>query len=53
MPIAAWLRMACADAAGRGLPELKALLEALALSTARLREADEALRRGSDGDRRP
>jgi hypothetical protein len=33
-----WLDAACADAERRGLPELKPLLEALARSTAALRE---------------
>ena len=38
--IDAWLAAACADAERRGLPELKPLLESLALSTAALRAAD-------------
>ena len=46
MQITDWLRTACADADARGLPELKPLLETLARATARLREADEAHRRG-------
>jgi hypothetical protein len=39
-PIDAWLRSAIDDAERRGLPELRPLLEGLALSTARLRAAD-------------
>ena len=45
MRLTDWLRAACADADARGLPELKPLLETLARATARLRDADEALRR--------
>jgi hypothetical protein len=41
--IDAWLRAACADAERRSLPQLKPLLEALARSTAALREADRAV----------
>ena len=40
MTIEAWLRAAIADADARKLPGLKPLLEALAKSTAALREAD-------------
>jgi hypothetical protein len=40
MTIDEWLRCALADAERRNLPELKALLEALARSTAALRAAD-------------
>ena len=40
MTIEAWLESATADAERRGLPELRALLEALARSTAALRAAD-------------
>ena len=40
MTIEAWLRAALADAEARKLPELKPLLEALAKSTAALRQAD-------------
>jgi len=40
MTIDAWLKTAIADAEGRGLPELKPLLEALARMTAALRAAD-------------
>lgn len=40
MTVAAWLEAAIADAERRGLPELKALLEALARATTALREAD-------------
>ena len=50
MRTAEWLRMAVEDAAERGLPELKPLLEALALATARLREADVRLRGEPEGD---
>ena len=39
-----WLQSACADAERRGLPELKALLETLARSTAALREHERVLR---------
>jgi aspartyl-tRNA(Asn)/glutamyl-tRNA(Gln) amidotransferase subunit A len=40
MTIEAWLQAAVADAEERGLPELKPLLEGLAVSTALLRRAD-------------
>lgn len=40
MTIEDWLRMACADADRRGLPQLEPLLETLARSTGRLRAAD-------------
>jgi hypothetical protein len=40
MTIDAWLKASVADAAQRGLPELKAGLEALARATRALREAD-------------
>lgn len=40
MTIQAWLQSALADAERRNLPELKALLEALARSTTALRAAD-------------
>jgi hypothetical protein len=40
MTIEAWLRAALADADARNLPGLKPLLEALAKSTATLRQAD-------------
>lgn len=43
MTVDAWLKAAISDADHRGLPELKALLEGLALATA-------ALRRASFGD---
>ena len=39
MTIDSWLQAAIADAERRGLPELKAMLEALAKSTSVLREA--------------
>ena len=39
MTIESWLQAAIADAERRGLPELKAMLEALARSTAILRRA--------------
>jgi hypothetical protein len=42
--IDAWLAAAVADAEGRGLPELKPMLEALARATESLRSADEQLR---------
>jgi hypothetical protein len=40
MTVDAWLKAALADADRRGLPDLKPLLEALAQSTALLRDAD-------------
>ena len=40
MTIESWLRAAIADAAKRGLPELKPLLETLARATTALRAAD-------------
>jgi aspartyl-tRNA(Asn)/glutamyl-tRNA(Gln) amidotransferase subunit A len=40
MTIEAWLKSAIADAEERGLPQLKPLLEGLALSTSLLRRAD-------------
>ena len=40
MTIHAWLQSALADAERRNLPELKAILEALARSTTALRAAD-------------
>jgi hypothetical protein len=40
MTVEAWLQSAIDDAARRGLPELKALLEALAQATRTLRAAD-------------
>ena len=40
MTVQDWLRTAIADAERRGLPQLKPLLEALAKSTAALRDAD-------------
>jgi hypothetical protein len=39
MTIESWLQAAIADAERRGLPELKAMLEALAKATAILRRA--------------
>ena len=39
MTLESWLASAVADAEKRGLPELKAMLEALARSTAVLRQA--------------
>ena len=50
MTIAAWLNAAQADAERRGLPELKALLDALARATTLLREAD--VRDDASGRRR-
>lgn len=44
MTVNDWLQAACGDADRRGLPQLKALLEALARSTERLRAADAELR---------
>jgi hypothetical protein len=41
--VASWLAAAIADAEGRGLPELKPMLEALARATEGLRKADAAL----------
>jgi hypothetical protein len=40
MTIESWLKAANADAAQRGLPELKPILETLARATAALRSAD-------------
>ena len=40
MQVADWLSRAIADAEGRGLPELRPLLETLARSTQALRDAD-------------
>ena len=40
MRIEDWLTAACADAERRGLEELRPLLDALAKSTHRLRQAD-------------
>lgn len=40
MTVDAWLQAALADAARRGLPELKPILEALAGATRALRAAD-------------
>lgn len=40
MTVEQWLRSAVADAEGRGLAELKPLLETLARSTAALRDAE-------------
>lgn len=48
MKVEDWLRAVTADGEARGLPQLKPLLESLALSTRRLREADVRLR-GSSG----
>ncbi|NUR54700.1 MAG: hypothetical protein HOQ29_09650 [Acidobacteria bacterium] len=44
MNVRDWLARASADAEGRGMPELKPLLEALARSTQALRDADAAFR---------
>lgn len=46
MTLEDWLKNACDDAERRGLPELRPLLEALARSTAALREADRLIDRG-------
>ncbi len=40
MTVDEWLEMAVADAARRGLPELRPILEGLARATASLRAAD-------------
>ena len=53
MQIADWLRAVAADADQRGLPQLKPLLETLAASTARLREADDSHRRADQASRTP
>jgi hypothetical protein len=45
-----WLKMAKADAEARELPDLVPLLEALARSTAALREADAAHRMRAEPD---
>jgi hypothetical protein len=45
MTVETWLKAACEDAERRGLPELKALLETLARSTAALRAADRLIDR--------
>ena len=42
MTVESWLQAAIADADKRGLPELKAMLEALARSTAVLRRASQS-----------
>ncbi len=42
MTIDSWLQSAVADAERRGLPELKAMLEALARATTTLRESSVA-----------
>lgn len=39
-----WLKAACEDARGRGLPELEPLLQTLARSTIALREHDRVAR---------
>lgn len=44
MKVEDWLRAVIADAESRGLPQLKPLLESLATSTQRLRDADERTR---------
>jgi len=53
MEITDWLRAACADAEHRHLPQLKPLLESLASSTSRLREADDAHRQDQREAREP
>ena len=45
MTLEEWLKAACDDAERRGLAELKPLLEALARSTAALRDADNLIDR--------
>jgi hypothetical protein len=49
MRIDAWLKAASEDAEQRGLPELTPLLEALARSTAALRDAEQAVRASMTG----
>jgi hypothetical protein len=44
MTVEDWLRAVTADGEARGLPQLTPLLESLALSTRRLRDADFRLR---------
>ena len=51
MDLADWLSAAKQQALKQGLPELVPLLEALALSTAALRSADESHRRAQRGPR--
>ena len=53
MQIEEWLSSAKRDALERGLPELVALLEGLAISTAALRQADEAQRSRAEPGRAP
>lgn len=48
--VAAWLARACADAEARGLAALVPLLEALARSTAALRDADRIFRSDAHDD---
>jgi hypothetical protein len=48
--VAAWLARARADAEARGLAALVPLLDALARSTAALRDADPALTGGAPAD---
>jgi hypothetical protein len=48
MQIDDWLEAACADAARRGLAEMRPLLESLARSTVALREGDRVIRTASD-----
>ena len=43
MDVQSWLARACEDAEQRGLPELKPLLQTLAVSTQALRDADASL----------
>jgi hypothetical protein len=53
MQIEEWLSSAKRDALERRLPELVALLEGLAISTAALRQADEAQRLRAEPGRAP
>lgn len=48
MDINAWLEAAAADAERRGMPELRAMLETLAKSTASLRKADAEQRKNEE-----
>ena len=52
MNVEDWLRIVTADADARGLPQLKPLLESLALATKRLRQADDETRPLREGVRR-
>jgi hypothetical protein len=49
----AWLAAAIEDASRRGMPDLAPLLEALARSTAALRDADDARRQRAEPGQPP